>query len=226
MALAIALAVIAFGVAVIGGVEIGSRRQHERRHARLVAHIAQLEQELNIGGYAEHIDRHALLALKRRRREALKELALVRDEAVRPGPGKALKLRRSGVKPTVENYLVATEGPLPYMRRLREIDELTQEHLESLEDRWWSLAAEQDDPDAFEAQWRETVASWPFAKLNELIAEHNRCYPLEAHLGMDPATRGYRLVDGHSYERSKLDAAWVFERFPADLLAARRSLGG
>ena len=43
--------------------------------------------------------------------------------------------------------------------------------------------------------------------------EHER-YPVERRLSMDPRTGDYALVNGRSYRRRPLDAAWVLERFP------------
>jgi hypothetical protein len=47
-----------------------------------------------------------------------------------------------------------------------------------------------------------------------LIEEHNRWYPMEARLPMDPRSRDFALVNGRPYRRRPLDAAWVLERFP------------
>jgi hypothetical protein len=51
--------------------------------------------------------------------------------------------------------------------------------------------------------------------VNDLIDRHNRFYPIESRLPMDPRTRDYALVGGEDYRRRPLDAAWALERFPA-----------
>ena len=51
--------------------------------------------------------------------------------------------------------------------------------------------------------------------MNELIDRHNRWYPAESRLPMDPRTGDYALVNGRSYRRRPLDASWVLERFPS-----------
>ena len=58
------------------------------------------------------------------------------------------------------------------------------------------------------------VASWDFAATNDLIDKHNRWYPVEARLAMNPRTRDYVDVGGRPYRRERLDAAWVLARFP------------
>ena len=51
--------------------------------------------------------------------------------------------------------------------------------------------------------------------MNDLIDRHNRWYPIEARLPMDPRTGDYVLVNGEPYRRRPLDERWIFERFPA-----------
>ena len=58
------------------------------------------------------------------------------------------------------------------------------------------------------------VAWWNFYEVNDLIARHNRWYPIEARLPMDPKTGDYALINGEDYRRRPLDPAWVLERFP------------
>ena len=38
---------------------------------------------------------------------------------------------------------------------------------------------------------------------------------MERDLPMDPRTGDYVLIRGRSYRRSRLDAAWILDRFPA-----------
>ena len=56
---------------------------------------------------------------------------------------------------------------------------------------------------------------WSFDEVNDLIDAHNRFYPAESRLPMDPRTRNYALVGGEDYRRRPLDAAWALEQFPA-----------
>ena len=48
--------------------------------------------------------------------------------------GKPLPVRARHFRPTAEAYLVATRGPLPYMLRLREIEQRTEAHESTLRD--------------------------------------------------------------------------------------------
>jgi hypothetical protein len=100
------------------------------------------------------------------------------------------------------------------MVRLREIETMTAAHEQALGEARDRLAAEVP-PETFAEAWRAEVARWPFDEVNDLIARHNRWYPVEARLPMDPRRRDYALVNGRDYRLRPLDAAWVLERFPA-----------
>ena len=52
-------------------------------------------------------------------------------------------------------------------------------------------------------------------KLNELIDQHNRWFPAEARLPMDPRTGDFVKRNGKSYRLELLDAGWVLARYAA-----------
>ena len=64
------------------------------------------------------------------------------------------------------------------------------------------------------ARGRPSRPAGRFAEVNDLIERHNRWYPIEARLAMDPKTGDYALVNGRDYRLDPLDAEWVLERFP------------
>lgn len=153
---------------------------------------------------------------QRRERAALEE-----DLRTIPLTGRPLPTRARHVRPTVEAYLVATRGPLPYMLRLREIDRRTADHEAALVQAWTTLAHElAGDAEEFERAWRARAASVAFDEVNDLIDRHNLWYPVESRLPMDPRTGDYALVNGRSYRLARLDVDWVLERFPAVLSPA------
>jgi hypothetical protein len=145
----------------------------------------------------------------RRERAALEED--VRSGGLR---GRRLQLRLRNFRPAADGYLSALGGPLPYMVRLRTITELTHDHERRLEARRKELAGEGLGDEAFAAAWRAEVEAWSFDEVNDLIDRHNRFYPAESRLPMDPRTGDYALVGGEDYRRRRLDAAWALERFP------------
>ncbi len=153
-------------------------------------------------------------------RERRQRADLEDDLQTIPLTGRPLPIRARHFRPTAEAYLVATRGPLPYMLRLREIEQRTQRHEEELRDAWGALAREHDaDPDGFAHAWRAHVASFSFDEVNHLVERHNLWYPAESRLPMDPRTGDYALVNGRDYRLARLDASWALERFPASLAA-------
>jgi hypothetical protein len=107
------------------------------------------------------------------------------------------------------------------MNRLRAIHAQTAEHERRLEAAWHELAEEaRGDVEVFGRRWREIAAGWSFFEVNDLIERHNRWYPVESRLPMDPRTGDYALVNGRDYRLAPLDAGWILERFPPALDAA------
>ena len=151
----------------------------------------------------------------RQRRE---RAALAEDLETIPLTGKPLPYRARHFRPTAEAYLVATRGPLPYMLRLREIERLTEAHESRLREARVGLAAEHAaEPARFRAAWLAHVGRESFDEVNDLIDRHNRWYPVESRLPMDPRTGDYALVRGRDYRLAPLDADWALERFPAEV---------
>jgi hypothetical protein len=133
---------------------------------------------------------------------------LAGDAELNPLVGQPVRHRLRNFVADPYSYVASLGGPLPYMRRARRIDEEIQAHLDALEA---AYAEHGVDP----ARWRRLADSWDFGETNELIAKHNRWYPAEARLPMNPRTRDFVDVGGRSYRRRPLDAAWILARFPA-----------
>jgi hypothetical protein len=151
------------------------------------------------------------------------ERRLLEEElAVSPVKGKPLAHRLRNFRPGADSAIRALGGPTVWMRRLRTIENEVERHEAELSERWLELAAETDDDAAFARAWEETARRWSFAQVNELIDRHNRNFPAEARLPMDPRTRDFVKINGRSYEREPLDERWILERWPAELRAARR----
>ena len=168
-------------------------------------------------------ERQAILGEAPIRREDPRERA-ARDALETDLEGSPLQHRplprrlRGGFTPSIERFVASLGGPLPFMLRLREIEALTKQHEEALEQRRREVAEEAaGDATRFAREWRAVAELWRFDAVNDLIDRHNRYYPIEARLPMDPRTRDFVLVNGRRYDRRPLDAAWILERFPAEL---------
>lgn len=133
-----------------------------------------------------------------------------------PLRGRPLPRRlRGGFSPSVDRIVASLGGPLPYMVRLRQIEIQTESHERALAQRWHELAEEtRGDATRFAREWEALAGRWSFDEVNELIDRHNRFYPAESRLPMDPRRGDFVLVNGRRYEREPLDSAWILERFP------------
>ena len=150
-------------------------------------------------------------------RDRRERAALEDDLRSIPLRGRPLALRLRNFLPLADTYLAATRGPLAYMLRLREIEQQKAVHEERLAYAWRVVAEDcDDDAVAFARVWSATAAGWSFREVNDLIERHNRWYPIEARLPMDPGTGDYALVNGRRYRIDPLTDVWVLERFPPD----------
>ena len=152
---------------------------------------------------------------ERREREQLEA-----DLESSPLRGKPLRQRLRNFRPDPDSGVRALGGPTAWMRRLRAIEDAVEQHERRLEESWRALAETVEDPAGFAAGWLELAESWSFAEVNDLIERHNRNFPAEARLAMDPRTRDFVRINGRSYLREPLDARWILARFPPDRVAA------
>jgi hypothetical protein len=139
----------------------------------------------------------------RREREALAE-----DLQGNPLAGAPLRRRIRNFRPDADAQLAALGGPLAWMRRLRAIELAVELHEQQLADAY-ALCESREE-------WRGLAATWDFSEVNDLIERHNRYYPAETRLPMNPHTGDFVRVNGKPYTREPLDAAWILSRFPAD----------
>jgi hypothetical protein len=138
-----------------------------------------------------------------------------------PLKGRPVRRRLRNFRPDAASYIASLGGPLPYMVRLREIYEQTAAHERRLAEEWARVAAESSGNEAeFARRWTNIAERWNFVEVNDLIDRHNRWFPLESRLPMDPKTGDFVLLGGRPYRRRPLDAAWVLERFPPELARA------
>lgn len=132
---------------------------------------------------------------------------LVGEVELNPLTGRPQKRRIRRFRAEADRYLASLGGPLPYMQRLRQIDDAIEEHERR-------LAAAYEEHRGDPAAWRRVAERWNFSEVNDLIERHNRWYPVEARLAMNPRTRDYVEVGGRPYTREPMDAAWILRKFP------------
>ena len=148
-------------------------------------------------------------------RDRAEREALEQDLVESPLAGTPLRRRLRNFRPDATAQVAAVGGPLAWMRRLRAIELAIDEHEARLREARDELLAQADGDQArFAAEWRALAKRWDFGDVNELIDRHNRHYPAESRLPMNPRTGDFVLVNGRPYTRSPLDSRWILDRFP------------
>jgi len=193
--------------------------------------LEHLSLDLGHDGHTTHVDRREREAIMRQGvhrpetpRDRAEREALEADLFESPIAGEPLRRRFRNFRPGADAALQALGGPLAWMRRLRTIELLIDAHdarLREVRDDLRALYA--DDEAAFARAWQKLADAWIFNDVNELIARHNRSFPAESRLPMNPRTGDFVHVNGRPYTRASLDAAWILERFPADERERERS---
>ncbi len=158
-------------------------------------------------------------------RDRTQREALEADLLENPLTGKPLRRRLRNFRPGADAALRALGGPLAWMRRLRTIELLVDEHEARLREAWDDLRAEHTDDRAFADAWRALAARWSFNEVNALIERHNRYFPTETRLPMSPRTGDFVHFDGRPYTREPLNAQWILNRFPPPRPGPRPSRG-
>ena len=148
-------------------------------------------------------------------RDRVEREALAEDLRSNPLTGAALPMRLRNFRPDASAQLAALAGPVAWMRRLRAIEIELEQHERQLGELWAALHKEYGDDEEFAREWERVARLWDFGEVNELIERHNRHYPAESRLPMNPRTGDFVLVNGRPYTRQPLDADWILARFPA-----------
>jgi hypothetical protein len=153
-------------------------------------------------------------AQRARERRELENL----HEDLRSSPmhGAPLPLRLRNFRSEADGYLASLGGPRRYMVRLREIETMTADHELALEAERRRVARAVR-PEEFASAWRAVAEHWGFDEVNDLIERHNRWYPAESRLPMDPRRGDFVLVNGRDYRLRPLDAEWILVRFPTSI---------
>lgn len=113
---------------------------------------------------------------------------------------------------TDERIRALTIGAPAYAIRKRKIEDNEERWVETLVALREKLEAQGKTRSEIERALRDKAATFDYAKQNELVAIHNRWYPVEANLRIDPRTHGY-LVHGRPwYPETEFTPARILAR--------------
>jgi len=115
------------------------------------------------------------------------------------GPQASIDPPRNFTVSTEERIRALSIGAPAYAVRKREIEDQERAWLKALRDMRRTLETKSASAERIERALAEKAASFDYTRQNARIAAHNRWYPIEANLRMDPRTGGY-LVFGRPWE--------------------------
>jgi hypothetical protein len=102
-----------------------------------------------------------------------------------------------------ERVRALTSGVPAWSARKRKIEDEEARLVAELVELHDALVAKASPPAAIERSLIAAAGAFDLDKLNELVLKHNRYYPIEANLPMDPRGRGY-LVYGRLWQPDEL----------------------
>jgi hypothetical protein len=111
--------------------------------------------------------------------------------------------------PTSQGLLIGLVGVPRFAERVLEIEGRTMSHRRRLVEARRELEAVYGEGDLLAAALRRLTRSWCFADVNALIDEHNRWFPIERNLPLDPATGEYLPVLGRTHRLERLGSGWA-----------------
>ncbi len=139
-----------------------------------------------------------------------------------PLKGRRIRQRLKNFATGADNYVASMGGPLPWMQRRRMIEDETTLHERRLALARRDVAETCGSEEEFARRWGATAARWSFHAVNELIEKHNRNFPAESRLPMDPRTGDFVRLNGKPYRLEPLDSDWILRLFPVSGLNALR----
>jgi hypothetical protein len=151
-------------------------------------------------------------------RDLARAETLAEDLEGSPLKGKRIRQRLRNFKAGADSYVASLGGPLPWMQRRRAIEEEIARHERRLAESRAELAATCRTEAELARRWRETAEGWNFYAVNDLIERHNRNFPAESRLPMDPRTGDFVQLNGKPYRLEPLDAAWILRHFSLETL--------
>ena len=115
----------------------------------------------------------------------------------------------------MDAYVRALAGPPRYSERLREIDSLRRRHAARLAVAGAQLDRRYGAGDLLSRARLNLARAWDFGDLNQLIDQHNRRYPIERGLAVDPSTGHDAVPPGSPYPMAPAGVAWALRELGA-----------
>jgi hypothetical protein len=111
-----------------------------------------------------------------------------------------------------ERIRALTIGAPAYAVRKRKIEDTEDLWIRTLVELHETLAAKGRALDEIDRALRDKARTFDYAKQNTLVAQHNRWYPVEANLRIDPKTGGYLVYGRPWHPETDYTAERILER--------------
>lgn len=163
---------------------------------------------------------------RRRARDRLTGEKLASQGLPKDVKGKPLKIPQVNFTVSLESKVRSMFGPPHFATRARRIENLTRKLMDDLAAEYAGMIERfREDPDTFDREWNRLVRSVELDKLNDLIEKHNKYYPIEANLQIDPESGAPLLGSVPWKPKDKISTELLLERFPPDMTGPCDQIG-
>jgi hypothetical protein len=111
-----------------------------------------------------------------------------------------------------ERIRALTIGAPAYALRKRKIEDIEEEWVTALVDLRAKLEAKGIAETEIAHALRAKAATFDYRKINDLVAQHNRWYPVEANLRIDPKSGGYLVYGRPWHPETEFTADRILKR--------------
>ena len=131
--------------------------------------------------------------------------------------GKPLNIPEVNFTIPLEKKIQAVSGPPYYAIRARQIEQLTEHLMEDLTVQYRNMMDKfSDRPEIFASKWKESIKSVELDSLNDLIERHNKYYPIETNLPIDPRSGALMFGCARWEPKDKVTTDSLLQLFPVD----------
>ena len=134
--------------------------------------------------------------------------------------GKPLSIPQFNFTISLEKKVQSMFGTPKYAARARRIENITQQLMEDLSCEYEHMTNQYgENPEIFAQKWKELIDSLELDEINQLIDKHNKYYPVEANLQIDPDTGAPLLGSSPWKPTEKITQAELLTLFPLHIRA-------
>lgn len=129
--------------------------------------------------------------------------------------GKPLRVRQKNFSVPLADQVQSYYGAPEYALRASKIENAIDQLMDELSLEYTNMINKfSNKPEVFAQKWIEFIESLELNELNDLIEKHNKNYPLEANLNIDPHSGKYLMGSTSWEEQEKITKDILIKKFP------------